>query len=719
MKNLISSACLIVVLSGSLPAFAQGRETYSERPSKRQEKVLQAHERAERNKKEAREWAKARGLKMRYDDGKSVSELMAIRNGRPLYYTTDNDDAAMSTAADRVRNATPYNVNGSGITVGVWDAGSALSTHQEFGSRAANKNSVSSHYHSTHVGGTIGASGIVSRAEGMAPGAMIDSYDWGNDESEMAAAGASYAGEAGKIPLSNHSYGIVAGWRSGSYSGSSGWHFFGDWSVDAEPDFGRYDFSAMEWDEIVYDAPYYLPFKSAGNDRNDGPPSDGSTVYYYDSGWHSIIYTNAVHPKGDGQYKSGFDTISTKGTAKNIMTVGAIDDAENGSVRRLTAPYAAMATFSGWGPTDDGRIKPDIVANGVGLYSCDDDHNSDYLSISGTSMSSPNACGSAALLVDYYDDLFPGEAMRASTLKGLIIHTADDLGRPGPDYSYGWGLMNTLAAADHLKDYADGVSIKLTEATVTTSQRSDTYLFQWNGIDPIRVTLCWTDPEGPVQSGHDSTTSVLENDLDLKITGPGGTYYPYSLNRAVPTANATATGENNVDNVEQVYIATPLAGMYTITVDYDGSLDAGTAQWYSLLVSGETGGDTDDDGMPDSWEMMYFSSSTGAVATADLDNDGSDNLTEYISGTLPNNAGSVFKVTSFSAPPSNGTPFIINWNTVAGRLYSVGYSDNLAHTDFTAFSNASNLPYTQNSYTDSVERAGSVHLYRVDVKLEQ
>jgi hypothetical protein len=375
-----------------------------------------------------------------------------------------------------------------------------------------------------------------------------------------------------------------------------------------------------------------------------------------------------------------------------------------------------MSDFSGWGPTDDGRIKPDIVANGVSLYSCDDDNTADYAAMSGTSMSSPNACGSAALLLDYYDDLFPGDAMRASTLKGLIIHTADDLGRPGPDYSYGWGLMNTLAAAELLKDYSTN-PIRLTEATVTTSQRSDSYTFFSDGSQPVRVTLCWTDPPGTSTTDHDSRSPRLVNDLDLKVVGPGGTFWPYKLDYNNPANNATASAENDIDNVEQVYISLPVAGLYTVTVDYDGSLTDRT-QWYSLLISGP-GSDSDSDGMPDHWETIYFLSPTGAVASVDSDGDGADNLTEYISGYDPIDSNSVFKVTSYEAPPTGNSPFILTWNPVEGRLYSVDYANNLILSGFEGIPDAVNIPHTQNSYTDAVDRVGPVHFYRVNVRLQE
>ena len=555
--------------------------------------VERANQRAARQKAAARVWARARNLPMRRDDGRRLMELMRIENGKPVYYITHNVEAAISTAADLVRNTSPYNVNGSGITAGIWDAGSVLSNHQEFGSRVSVMDGADSHYHSTHVGGTVGAAGVVAAALGMAPVVNIDSYEWNSDDAEMASRAASIPGESGKLPLSNHSYGSVAGWHDTDWSGNSGWHwpYWNVWGAnEEEPLFGQYSSGARSFDEIVYNAPYYLPFVSAGNDRNDNP-GEGTTIYYStDNGtsWNSATYAAASHPDGDGVYdNSGYDTVSSATCAKNILVVGAVGEAVSGGAR--SPANGTMASFSGWGPTDDGRIKPDIVANGINVYSCDNDNTADYLTLQGTSMSTPNACGSAVLLVEYFDNLFPGQAMRASTLKGLIIHTSDDLpsaSPDGPDYKYGWGLMDTQAAADHIKDYAASpANRKVIEGCLTTSNTDDAYTFTWNGADPIRVTLCWTDPPGTSTANHDDTTSVLVNDLDLVVTGPGPTTYsPYILDPANPTDAAT-TGENNRDNVEQVYIASPGAGDYTVTVDYDGTL-TDDAQWYSLLISG-------------------------------------------------------------------------------------------------------------------------------------
>jgi hypothetical protein len=277
--------------------------------------------------------------------------------------------------------------------------------------------------------------------------------------------------------------------------------------------------------------------------------------------------------------------MGEQGCAKNLMTVGAINDAVSGGVRSLA--NGTMSSFSGWGPADDGRIKPDIVANGVGLYSTYNTANNSYASLSGTSMATPNAAGSAVLLVDYYGRLLPGQAMRASTLKGLIIHTADDLGRAGPDYTFGWGLMNTKAAADQIQKHAAAPTAKfIYEGLLNGSTPSEEISFVWDGTSPIQATLCWTDPAGTAKTGLDDRTPVLKNDLDLRIIGPTGmTNFPYVLDVYNPT-NVATTGDNIVDNVEQIRIAAPVAGTYIVRVSHKGTL-ADSQQNFSLLLNGQ------------------------------------------------------------------------------------------------------------------------------------
>lgn len=509
-------------------------------------------------------------------------ELQAIRNARPFFYRTMNINAAISTAANLIRNTPPYNVSGAGETVGVWDGGAVRSTHQELTGRVTVMDGSTTIDHATHVAGTIGASGVSANALGMAPAIGIASYDWNGDLSEMTSRAMVTSGQAGKIQLSNHSYGMLTGWDTSD--GTYKW--YGVWGDLEAASFGQYDSTAKDWDTLCYSAPYYLPCKATGNDRDDPVPASGATFSYFSKRrWITKTYDPATDPHSDGYDNGGFDTIDAAGTAKNILTVGAVRDAVSGGLRSLSA--AALTTFTCWGPADDGRIKPDIVGNGYSLYSPIGTGDANYAYYSGTSMSTPNACGSLSLLTDYYGQLFSGQCMRASTLKGLIIHTADNLGNAGPDYKFGWGLLNMKAAADLIKLHLDEPDAQhLVVQSLTTTTPTITNAFTWIGPHPIRATLCWTDPAGTSKTGLDDTTSVLVNDLDLRVIGPQGqVYLPYVLTPSTPDAVAT-TGDNTIDNVEQVYIAAPgTSGVYRITVNLDGAL-SGTSQTYSLILSG-------------------------------------------------------------------------------------------------------------------------------------
>jgi len=543
----------------------------------------------------ARAKATAAGLPLRSEmaDGR-VIEIAGFDGPEPVYFTTHNANAAISTGANLLR-VSPYNLTGSGLTIGMWDGGAGRSTHQEFGSRMVVKDGSASINHATHVGGTLIASGVTASARGMATAAIVDSYDWNSDLSEMTNRAATGTGqEATRIYLSNHSYGYVSGWN---YTGGAGspartweWHGNGTTAASIEEDFGRYNTYTRDIDSLAFNAPYYLIFQSAGNDRSDNP-STGQSVALSPGSSTVVSYDPALHPAGDGIYRGGFENIGFRGLSKNIVTVGSVNDAVTSGTRDVTK--ASMSTFSSWGPTDDGRIKPDLVANGYELYSSLNGSNTSYGTYSGTSMSSPNACGSAALLIQQYGQLFPGGAMRAATLKGLLIHTADDLGNPGPDYKFGWGLMNVKAAADLLNDHqANPLKQRLTEDQVSTSVTTRSYPFVWDQTSPIRATLSWTDPAGTATSTSDLRSPRLVNNLQLKLIAPNGSeYFPYVMpfvgtwTQASMNLSAT-TGINNTDNVEQVHISSPaVPGTWQVLVSYSGTL-TNNQQRFSLLLNG-------------------------------------------------------------------------------------------------------------------------------------
>jgi hypothetical protein len=533
--------------------------------------------------------ARLRGLPVRVDlpDGSGARELMRWDGEQPFYYATCNANAAISTGSNLIR-VSPYFADGAGWTVGVWDAGSIRSTHQEFGGRVTIKDGAANHYHSTHVGGTIGATGVVAGAIGMARAVKIDSYDWNLDLAEMSDRGASYGGEAGRIYVSNHSYGGLCGWAWNSSRSAYEWYGTGTTAAGYEDDFGRYNEDAQSTDSLAYSLPYYLMFWAAGNDRNNNPSAGGNVAL--EPGGALVAYSTSLHPPGDGVYRAGYDTISYMSLAKNVVTIGAVNDAVSGGVRSLA--NATITTFSGWGPTDDGRIKPDVVANGASLYSTYTGSDTSYAYLSGTSMATPNAVGTAQQILGYHQTLFPGQYLRASTLKGLLIHTADDLGTAGPDYQFGWGLINAKRAAELLTSTQTNSAPRLSEQSLATSVPTRTHNFDWDGVSPIRVTLCWTDPAGPATATHDLRTARLVNNLNLRVVGPTGTVHlpyvmPFVGNWTTNTlASAAIPGTNNADNVEQVYVASPPAsGTYQAVVSYSGVL-SGSPQSYSLLVSG-------------------------------------------------------------------------------------------------------------------------------------
>ncbi len=534
-------------------------------------------ERARQERSEAEAIAIMRGLPVRQilGDG-TVIELQRFRNGRPEYFITDNAVASASISSDKTYagGALGLSLSGAGITLAVWDGGKVRTTHQEFDNRVEQKDNTSSLAdHATHVSGTMIAKGVKSAARGMSWGANLQAHDWNNDLGEMTVR----ASEG--IQVSNHSYSTLTGWRY-NYRGDGRWAWFGDPGDNSPEDrgFGLYDSRAREWDNLVYNAGYFLPVKSAGNDRGEGPSSQ--TIKHWEvqgGGWKLV--TTAREKDGGAD---GYDCISTYGNAKNILTVGAVEDIPGGY---STSSDVRMTSFSCWGPSDDGRIKPDIVANGTALYSTLKSSNSAYASYSGTSMSSPSVAGSIGLILEHQKNLHGAARLRASTIKGLILHTADEAGTtPGPDYSFGWGNMNTASAVKLMSlDAAGSNSNVIREEDVR-----DGIPFEFNlyspGRGPMRITICWSDPPGPVQPGKvDPTNRVLVNDMDLRVISPQSlTHQPWVLDPGNPSAPASF-GDNVFDNVEQVYIASPEEGMYTVRITHKGSLQ-GSRQIVSIIA---------------------------------------------------------------------------------------------------------------------------------------
>ncbi|MBI4720355.1 MAG: S8 family serine peptidase, partial [Chitinivibrionia bacterium] len=502
-------------------------------------------------------------------------QLMYIDdNGMPVYYGVNNLVAAQTISTSRVwpGGGAGYSLTGSGTAASkfaIWDAGGVLLTHQELTGRVSNGDGHSgSHYHSTFVGGTLIASGVQANAKGMSYQANLNSYDWNSDASEMTTAASN------GLLVSNHSYGSIAGW----YYDGANWYWYGTTSISTTEDygFGYYNATARQWDQIAYNAPNYLIVKSSGNDRSDDGPGPGGGHYYWNGGW---VWGTATRDPDGGE--DGYDCISYYGVSKNILTVGAVNDIPAG----YTQPSDVVQTsFSSWGPADDGRIKPDIVGNGAGLYSCSNTNNTAYMTGSGTSASSPNVAGSINLLIRHYEAV-KSATPRSATMKAIVIHTADEAGEnDGPDYQNGWGLMNTETAADLIADTPSQI-IQDNLANGSTDQHN----FTLSSSAELRATIVWTDPAGTVPPASlNPTAPMLVRDLDLRLqhVASGTIYYPWRLDGANP-ADAATKGDNAIDNVEVVDVHCAPAGEYIATVSHKGVLSA--SQNYSLCWSTKPG----------------------------------------------------------------------------------------------------------------------------------
>ena len=531
------------------------------------------------------------------------AELMYLIDGKPEYYITNNLGAARTTRANTLwpGGSLGLSVSGSGYNkLGEWDGGAVLTAHNEFTNSGAEPSRVTQadgaatiSWHATHVAGTMIAGGEWSDAIGMAYEAELDAYDWTDDVSEMASAAA-----AG-MEISNHSYGSVRGWDTGSYSGNPGWHWMGYPAFSETEDllFGFYYTTTRDWDKVAFNAPDYLIVKSAGNDRNDtGPDAANPEHYVYNSTSQRWVLSTTLRDPDGGA--SGYDSLPQKGVAKNILTVGAVQQVSN-----YTGPAdVVMADFSGWGPADDGRIKPDVVGKGVSVLSAyyddnDPENTNKYAYANGTSMSSPNVTGTLALLQNYYQSLHSGTPMTAATLKALTIHSADEAGTStGPDYQFGWGLVNAERAAQTIERDANHHNV--IDELILNHGGSYTRSVYAKGTEPLRVSVVWTDPPPYNMPPYevDPPDPVLVHDLDLRLSRDASVFYAWSLDPANPSNAATQNAENNVDNVEQVFIASPTEGWYTITVDHDNTLytynsseetyTPGGTQNFSLIISG-------------------------------------------------------------------------------------------------------------------------------------
>jgi len=484
-----------------------------------------------------------------------------------------NVQAAQASGVDVLYGA-PNNLTGAGVNVMVLDGGAVRDTHVDLvgrvtGLEAQQPSGGPYGDHATHVAGTIAGTGTSNAAaRGMATSAQLFSYSFFSGLIEEQVDKLEDALQTYGCILSNHSWGYTIGYRWDA--GNSQWVMGA-----SEGLFGLYTGVSADWDEAIYEDGLMV-VKAAGNDRNNGP--DGSN---HDG-------TQA----GDGEY---YDLIGPLAGVKNAITVGAASDAAF-----YWPPNDGITTFTCFGPTDDGRLKPEIVFNGDDLLSSGAASDSTVVQKSGTSMATPGVTGTIALLVERYNTRF-GSYPSTAWLRAVLTSYATDLGRTGPDYQYGYGILDAEATLAALNEH-DPVSLPhwLHAAALwdsSTPPYQNVHLL-WKNSDaafPLVVNCAWID-----EPGDPAAAQALVNDLDIWVSpfgDPATKYYPWSLGGlAAPDAPATWAGRNSVDNIEQVLVAGLASGWYVVNVEaYSGVASYCLASYEWLHPANATTDDASED----------------------------------------------------------------------------------------------------------------------------
>jgi serine protease AprX len=387
---------------------------------------------------------------------------------------------------------------------------------------------------------------------------------------------------------------------------SSGAHIHSNsWGSD---DAGDYTTDSATADAFTWNNPDFLITFSAGNAGTDansngvidndsiGSPATAKNVLTVGASENDRLSDYpcdaALSYTSHDSYQPG-QTCSSMGGQNLLGTYGQrwpSDYPANPITSDITAGNKEqMAAFSSRGPTDDGRIKPDVVAPGTwvlsgysnmyqegygdpanprdGLYQVDGwglPMNDRYKYFGGTSMSNPLAAGAAAVVRDYYNKKYAHNSS-AALVKATLINTAvdlldenndgvDDNDYPIPNFHEGWGRIDLVNATDgshEFMDYTPG----LETGTVIT------YVYHIaSEANPLKVSLVWSD--------YPSTAAAalnLVNNLNLEVSGPGG-YPVYRGNIFSGGWSQTGGSADSANNVENVYVQSPAIGAWTISI---------------------------------------------------------------------------------------------------------------------------------------------------------
>jgi len=404
------------------------------------------------------------------------------------------------------------------------------------------------HGHGTHAAGAIaGDSGAPIKhdwGDAIAPGAKLVIQDAGLTTGDACTQYPGMKCPAVLTPIFEQAY------KQGARIHSNSWGDRQGVPYPATPPTANYSSTSREVDAFVWSHQDSLMVFNTGNFSGNGTPAASS--------------------------------LSSPGSAKNTLQVG-------GTRYYGSGDDDILAPFTLYGPSRDGRIKPDVVGPAK-VMSGDIDLNNDGIACEasnsdGTSWSAPSVAGAAALVRQYYTDGFypTGVATTSSRftpsaalLKATIISAARPVlwrpqngnlvpTKPVPSNEQGWGFP---VLDDALYFPGDKTHIRVADVPLASGLaegQSSTIRLQVKAGTPLKAVLVWTDPPGTVRSTFDATPQLV-NDLDLRVNGAGP--------------------DDHLNNVEVVSLAAPTAGNYDFTVTAS-RLGLGPRQSYALVITGD------------------------------------------------------------------------------------------------------------------------------------